>query len=144
VDTVHMRAFVGHRRFVLSVLLCFAALGGCGPLAMSGVPFLGQADALTVVGTDKTIVDHLVSFKSGKNCSTVRRELGLHYCEEDEPDVNPRVYCYNTLGRVTCYDRPDPHANGVQKVGDNSHNLLDPLRQRHRQREALFEDISKQ
>ena len=145
-----MPAFDGQRRFVLLVLFCVVALGGCGPLAMSGgplamsgVPFLGQADALTVVGTDKTIVDHFVSISSGKNCSTVRREQGLHYCEEDEPEIKARVYCYNTLGRVTCYDRPDPHTNGVQKVGDNSHNLVDPLRQRQRQRDALFEDLSK-
>lgn len=143
-DTMIMQAFDGQRRFVLLVLFCVVALGGCGPLAMSGVPFLGQADALTVVGTDKTIVDHFVSISSGKNCSTVRREQGLHYCEEDEPEIKPRVYCYNTLGRVTCYDRSDPHANGVQKVGDNSHNLVDPLRQRQRQRDALFEDLSKQ
>lgn len=108
-------------------------------MAMSGVPFLGQADALTVIGTDKTIVDHVVSINSGKNCSTVRREQGLHYCEEDEPAVNPHVYCYNTLGRVTCYDRPDPHANGAHKLGDNSHNLVDPLRKR--QRDAVFEGI---
>ena len=109
-------------------------------MAMSGVPFLGQADALTVVGTDKTIIDHVVSINSGKNCSTVRREQGLHYCEEDEPAVNPRIFCYKTLGRVTCYARPDPHANGSQKVGDNSHNLVDPLRQRLR--EAMLDDIS--
>ena len=137
-----MLTYNGQWRLVFLVFICVAALGGCGPMAMSGVPFLGQADALTVVSTDKTIVDHFVSISSGKNCSTIRREQGLHYCEEDEPEVKPRIYCYKTLGRVTCYDRPDPHANGVQKVGDNSHNLLDPLR--HRQREALFEDISKQ
>ena len=137
-----MRAFVDQRRPVLLVFVCGIALGGCGPMAMSGVPLLGQADALTVVGTDKTIVDHFVSISSGKNCSTVRREQGLHYCEEDELEAKPRIFCYNTLGRVTCYDRPDPHANGAQRVGNNSHNLVDPLRQR--QRDGLFEDISKQ
>ena len=139
---MNMRAFHDQRKLVLLVFVCVIALGGCGPMAMSGMPFLGQADALTVVGTDKTIVDHFVSISSGKNCSTVRREQGLHYCEEDELEVKPRIYCYNTLGRVTCYDRPDPYANGSQKIGDNSHNLVDPLRQR--QRDALFGDISKQ
>ena len=112
-------------------------------MAMSGVPLLGQVDAVALVGTDKTIVDHVVSISSGKNCSTVRREQGLHYCEEDEPEVNPRVYCYKTLGRVTCYNQPDPYANRAQKVGDNQHNLVDPMRQRQRQRDAVFEDISK-
>ena len=110
-------------------------------MVMSGIPLLGQADAVALVGTDKTIVDHFVSISSGKNCSTVRREQGLHYCEEDEPEIIPRVYCYNTLGRVTCYDRPDPYRSGAQKIGDNRHNLVDPLRKR--QRDALFENISK-
>ena len=137
-----MLFFNGQLRLVFLVFICVAALGGCGPMAMSGVPFLGQADALTVVSTDKTIVDHFVSISSGKNCSTIRREQGLHYCEEDEPEVEPRTYCYKTLGRVTCYDRPDPHANGAQKLGNNSHNLVDPLPKR--QRDAIFKEIRKQ
>ena len=111
-----------------AVLASCLVISGCGPVAMSGIPFLGQADVLTVVGTDKTIVDHIVSVSSGKNCSTVRREQGLHYCEEDEPNVQPQVYCYNTIGRVTCYNRPDPYAAGYSKVGDNDHNLVDPKR----------------
>ena len=135
------RACIGQQRSIYLALFCAVALGGCGPMAMSGVPFLGQAEALTVVGTDRTIVDHVVSISSGKNCSTVRREQGLHYCEEDELEVKPEIYCYNTLGRVTCYDRPDPYANGSQKIGNNSHNLVDPIRMR--QRNVLFEDISK-
>lgn len=137
-----MRVFSWPLKFFLPALLCVVLLGSCGPMAMSGLPFLGQADAVTVIGTDKTIADHLVSFSSGKNCSTVRRERGLHYCEEDEPEVKSRVHCYKTLGRVTCYNRRDPHASGARKLGDNNHNLVDPLRQR--QNEAVFQDIAKQ
>ena len=119
--TLHRIACINLRSWAL--VLGLGALSGCGPLAASGVPFIGQADALSVVGTDKTVVDHIVSFSSGKNCSSVRREQGLHYCEEDEPAIKPEVYCYNTLGTVTCYDRPDPHAGGYRKVGVNDHNL---------------------
>lgn len=118
----------GARR--LLVLMLLAVCGCTGPLAGSGIPGLGQADALTVVGTDKTIVDHVVSFSSGKNCSYIRTERGLHYCEEDEPVVNPEVYCYNTLGSVTCYTRPDPHHGRHQKLGENDHNLVKRTPQR--------------
>lgn len=107
--------------WVLAV--CALVLSACGPLAATGVPLIGEADVLTVVGTDKSIIDHVVSYSSGKDCSTVRREKGLHYCVEDEPDVTPEVYCYNTLGTVTCYDRPDPYGNGSQKVGESEHNM---------------------
>ncbi len=111
-------------RYRWVAVACALLLSGCGPLASTGVPYLGQVEALTVVGTDKTIVDHVVSLTSGKNCSSVRREQGLYYCEEDEPNVKPEVYCYHTLGSVTCYDRPDPHDGRYQKVGENGHNLV--------------------
>lgn len=99
------------------------ALAGCTIIA-SGIPGVAEVDALTVVGTDKTITDHIISLTSGKNCSTVRREKGMHYCEEDEPKVEPAVYCYKTLASVSCYDRPDPYKEGYRKMGDNEHNMV--------------------
>ena len=50
--------------------------------------------------------------------------MGLTYCEEDEIVPAPEVYCYQTLGKVTCYDKPDPHKGRHQRVGDNDHNLV--------------------
>jgi len=114
--------FCRHSPWVFAAAMLFVS--GCGPLTLAGMPFVGQAEALTVMTTDKTLADHVISLSSGKNCSTVRREKGLHYCEEDEPDAKPAVFCYKTLANVTCYDRPDPHAGGYQKVGDNEHNLV--------------------
>jgi len=111
-----------------SSLAIFAilALSGCGPVVVPGVPGLAQIDVLTVVGTDKTVVDHVLSLSSGKNCSAVRLEKGMHYCEEDEPKITQNIYCYNTLGSVTCYTKPDPHKGGYQKIGENQHNLVQP------------------
>ena len=94
-----------------------------GLLLLSGCGFL-VADGVSVIGTDKTIEDHFVSLTSGKNCSTVRTEQGLAYCEEDEVNLQPNVYCYRTLGKVTCYDKPDPYRNKQQKVGENDHNYV--------------------
>lgn len=66
-------------------------------------------DAITVISTDKTLGDHLVSYVSKKDCSTVRQELGLSYCVEDQPTVDKlaKQHCYRELGRVTCYSQPD-------------------------------------
>lgn len=107
-------------------LVCLVFLSACGGLAASGTPGLAQLDVLTVMGTDKTIVDHVVSVSSGKNCSSVRLEKGDYYCEEDEPKIVQNIYCYRTLASVTCYDRADPHSGRYQKIGQNDHNLVDP------------------
>lgn len=111
-------------------LLSLLLLSGCGGAAATGVPGLGQLEMFTVMGTDKTIVDHVVSASSGKNCSSVRLEKGDYYCEEDEPKVVQNIYCYKTLASVTCYDRADPYQGRYQKIGNNDHNLVDPKQQR--------------
>ncbi len=111
-------------------LLSFVCLSGCGAVVASGVPGIGQLDMFTVMGTDKTIVDHVVSASSGKNCSSVRLEKGEYYCEEDEPKVIQNMHCYKTLASVTCYDREDPYKGRYQKIGENDHNLVDPKQQR--------------
>lgn len=93
-------------------------LAGC-----SVVPPVAIIDGATVVGSQKTLGDHFISYVSGKNCSTVRRNLGRTYCEEDEPNPVPRVFCYPTIGKITCYDKPDPRRRPYEKVGRNDHNL---------------------
>ena len=109
----------------LFILSCIFSLGGCSSfplsnqLIMGGTSGLAQIDMLTVVGTDKTLIDHIISVSSGKNCSSVQLEKGDYFCEEDEPKVTQNIYCYKTLANVTCYDRPDPHKGGYKKVGVN-------------------------
>ena len=99
----------------IAVIACIVLLSGCELAA--GV------ESVALMASETTLSDHIISLSSGKDCSWVRREKGLHYCKEDEPLIRPNIYCYNTLGRVTCYDRPDPYGGGQQKVGDNEHNM---------------------
>ncbi len=101
-------------------LLLFAlVLGGCSLVSSSpgSVPPLAGIEIFSVIGTDKTLTDHLVSFSTGKNCSTIRRNLGQTYCEEDEITVPEEIYCYRTLGKVNCYAEPNPFDNRVKAVG---------------------------
>ena len=74
------------------------------------MPNMVGLDGVTLITTKKTINDHIVSFSTGKNCSTVRKNTGRHYCEEDEVVTPDKVYCYPTLGDVSCYARPSPMA----------------------------------
>ncbi|MGB0681803.1 MAG: hypothetical protein ACPGOV_03815 [Magnetovibrionaceae bacterium] len=94
---------------LLVISMALVALAACVPLA-SGT---------TIVATDKTIVDHVVSLASRKDCSIVRVEKDLTYCKEDEIDPNPKMFCYQTLGTVTCYSEEDSR---YQKVDSNAQN----------------------
>ena len=74
----------------------------------------------------KTINDHIVSFSTGKNCSTVRKNTGRHYCEEDEVVTPDEVYCYPTLGDISCYARPSPHGEKSPSLGQIKPNARAP------------------
>ena len=100
---------------LFAMLLCFVLLAGCGVVV--GV------EGGSLLATDKTFTDHIVSFASGKDCSVIRKERGLAYCVEDQLNPRARVHCYRTLGRVTCYERPDPYGARQEEVGRMDHNL---------------------
>lgn len=103
-----MRPSFGWRLVVVVLVLAVPPLAGC--VGASGVvPGAAQLEGVSTIATEKPFTDHVVSFFSGKNCSSIRREKGQTYCEEDElQSAAPKVYCYRALGGVTCYDRPDP------------------------------------
>lgn len=105
----------------LFVLFFIIFIGACSPY----LPIAAYEGA-TAVGSGKTISDHVISFASGKNCSTIRSNTGRTYCEEDEPNPIPKVWCYRTIGKVVCYDRPDPYQGNQLRMGDNNHNLDTP------------------
>lgn len=95
--------------------LCAIGLAGCGAETAA---VAGGAAMVSFVGTDKTVVDHVASAASGKDCSVLYTNNGGDYCRPEidaEAEAIRRaenqLYCYNTLGEVTCYDSPDPYAN---------------------------------
>ena len=105
----------------MRILLAFTGLlflSSCAAL----VPPVAAIEGVSAVATGKPLSDHIVSYSSGKNCSFVRASTGRSYCVEEEHNPTPKVWCYRTLGSVSCYDRADPHNGKQRKVGDNSHN----------------------
>lgn len=95
---------------LLSVGACLLFLSACSELLIT--------DAVSTVATDKTLGDHVVSTLSNKDCSSVRKELGMTYCKEDSHSVedDPKLHCYNELGKVTCYKHADIYSirSGVE------------------------------
>lgn len=85
-------------------------LGGCAEI---GVPAtMASVQLASLINTDKSVTDHLVSYVTGQNCSSVNLGESGTYCLDPLaalPLEAPR-YCYRSLGEVTCYDRPNPYA----------------------------------
>lgn len=100
-----------------ATVLAGAALltAGCTPYA-GGV--LAATETVSVINTDKTVTDHVVSLVRGQDCSAVRASQGRPWCVEpyENDPVVPTLYCYRTLAKVTCYDRPSTNP-GDKLVG---------------------------
>jgi len=99
----------------MAALIAVLALGGCALAA----PY-GALEAGSLMATDKGLSDHAVSLVSGKNCSVLNKQQGRAYCDEDQQGPSYKdMYCYKSLGKVTCYDRPDAR---YQRVDTDDHH----------------------
>lgn len=77
----------------------------------NSLPIYLTVEGASVVSTQKTVEDHVVSWVSGNDCSTVRASRGEKYCKEPPkpvPVVQRTAYCYKTIANVTCYSEPVP------------------------------------
>jgi hypothetical protein len=109
---------------LLSALAVTASLPGCGGTlstasetvgqntigaqTLEGAAWFAALSVTSVIITDKTLVDHIVSLAYGKDCSTVRYLDGDYYCKRP-PKPQPPLYCYPSLGDIVCYREPNPY-----------------------------------
>lgn len=105
---------------IVAAIIGLLLLGGCESIWRP----VTAIDGATIIFTDKSLGDHLISAGSGKDCSTVRTEQGMTYCKEDEISLTPAVYCYRTLGDVDCFAKPDPYGLNQRKIGESDHNYV--------------------
>jgi hypothetical protein len=91
-------------------------LGGCAGLSLAGVA--ATAEVASVVNTDRTLTDHVASNLTGQDCSTVKINTRGQYCVDPNaiPPAPPPVYCYRSLGDITCFNEPNPYADGAVQV----------------------------
>ncbi|HVI52026.1 MAG TPA: hypothetical protein VM661_12500 [Candidatus Sulfotelmatobacter sp.] len=78
---------------------------------MSTVQTFWVLDGISVINTQKTLDDHLVSWISGDDCSTLKALHGEPYCQPkpvEVPKVTRTSYCYKNLAGTTCYTQPQP------------------------------------
>ena len=99
------------------------------PVLLSGCSFVDVAakypnvvgvEMVSIINTDKTIGDHLMSWTYNEDCSTLRANEGGNYCQPYRKPYQaeePAVYCYRTLGANDCYTTPV--ATNQRFVGTN-------------------------
>ncbi len=105
-------------------------LGACG--GEIGLMMMGASMA-TLIHTDKTVADHAVGFSTDRDCSVLYLARDEDYCKPlvpIEPSqvayMSSALYCYRTLGGVSCYDRPDYTASSQTRIVFGN-TLIPPL-----------------
>lgn len=107
----------------LAALLLLAGCGGEVGLVMVG------ASAVSFATTDKLLTDHAVSYATGEECSALQLEQTGEYCRSEQEIADaaaedaqrreaaePEMYCYRTLGEITCYEERDYQASLAQQI----------------------------
>jgi hypothetical protein len=70
---------------------------------------LAIVDGVSIINTQKTLEDHIVSLVTGKDCSILKASHGEPYCQDIPPPVptiERTTYCYKSLAKAVCYDQP--------------------------------------
>lgn len=74
---------------------------------------VGALELTSVMTTKKTMGDHVATWITGKDCSSVRAEREGVWCVDwPVPPAPPQqVYCYASLARPSCYSQPYNEGN---------------------------------
>lgn len=113
------------------LMVALLGLAACSP---AGTAALAGAGLVSLIYTDKTLTDHAMSRAFKEDCSVLHLEDNKPYCqkppsEEGQTDqmaaLAASLYCYRTLGGVSCYDRPDYTASNQTRV-NFAHGYLPP------------------
>ena len=98
-------------------LFALLFLSGCTTAGSSATGIIGVATSFIM--TDKLPTDNMAEIATGLDCSYVRHldDKGPVCRSHDYGKVIEKpIYCYRTLGKVDCYDYPDPFAVGAYHV----------------------------
>ena len=102
-------------RAILLILLM--SLAGCAGWA-TPVGALAAVEVASVVVFGRGVVDIGVSAISGRDCSIVRLDRGLTYCEARDLPANSGPFCTRSLGVVDCWSNPAALPGSPREVAD--------------------------
>ncbi|HSV28036.1 MAG TPA: hypothetical protein VLL76_00715 [Candidatus Omnitrophota bacterium] len=74
---------------------------------------LMNLEVLSVINTKKTIGDHVATWVTGKDCSTIRAQREGVWCVDwpGPPPPPQQVYCYASLAKPSCFSQPYTEGN---------------------------------
>ncbi len=82
-----------------------------------------EAAVLSVASLERTPLDAVYSWVTGRDCSIVRVDQGKSYCRPVEPEPEPPVFCTRTLGSVNCWQHPNTLPDHPRGVADGPSGL---------------------
>jgi hypothetical protein len=100
----------------VAVILSIALVAACGSTSTVTV---GAAMLANFIYTDKLPTDYLAEFASGQECNFLKAQKdGGPLCRDSFERVvyEPPLYCYRTLGEITCYDKRDADVRTTTEV----------------------------
>jgi hypothetical protein len=107
----------------LAVVAGFLLLAGCdtaasGVAGVSTGAALGIASTAFIINEDKLPTDLIAEAVTGLDCNTIRKQKDKGpLCRPARQEViEAPVYCYKTLGRIDCFDRPNPYGYQQQTI----------------------------
>lgn len=96
--------------------IAMVAAGCTGPVAIA----LTGASVASYAATGKSLSGHAVHSMTGRDCDTLNLLVAKPLCTPEQPTVevadSEPVYCYHTLGQVTCHRVPDPWMSPLSRV----------------------------
>ena len=98
------------------LLMSFLALAGCGVSENLAATMAVGANVGSVAVIQRTPMDAVYSWWTGRDCSVVRLDQGNGYCRPVEPKPEPPAFCTRGLGAVDCWADPEGlpgHPRGV-------------------------------
>lgn len=74
---------------------------------------LVNLEVLSVINTKKTLADHVATWITGRDCSTIRAQREGAWCVDwpGPPPPRQQVYCYSSIARPSCYAQPYNEGN---------------------------------
>ena len=86
----------------------------------TGSVYLITAQLASFIHTEKLPFDYIAELASGEECRpVVAVRDGGPLCRDnfDEPRFYEKpIYCYRTIGTISCYDEPDPYTTNSEPV----------------------------
>ncbi len=102
------------RAILLTLLI---GLAGCAHMA-TPVGVFAAVEVASVVVFGRGIADIGISAISGRDCSIVRLDRGLTYCEARDLPPSAGPFCTRSLGVVDCWSDPAALPGSPREVAD--------------------------